>query len=139
MFTEPSTLVSRSLVARLSRLVGNMGGSVRMSGIPYHPQDQVPTKHGGTDPVRIEENQPLTVTYDKNGLVHPQDLPKPISNGFVAPNNTLAITESYKGTPVGRPVVSSAKRVSTQTAAEVRAIAKARKASTPSPRRDYSN
>ena len=116
-----------------------MGGTARMSGIPYHPQDQVPAKHGGTDPVRIEENQPPTVTYDKNGLVHPQDLPKPT---FSVPNATSGTTDVYpysQGTPVGRPVVSNAKRVSTQTAAEARALAKARKASTPSPRREYSN
>ena len=100
-----------------------------MSGIPYHPKDQVPVKHGGTDPVRIEENQPPDVTYDKNGLVHSQDLPKVTPIGRPAgPSLSL-----------GRPVVSNAKRVSTQTAAEARATAKARKASTPSPRRDYSN
>src|ERR1035437_8142157 len=126
---EPLILVSRSLVARLSRLVANMGGSVRMSGIPYRPKDQVPSQHGGIGVHDINENPPNDVTYDKNGLVHPQDLPKVTPIGRpVGPSLSL-----------GRPVVSNAKRVSNQTAAEARAIAKARKASAPSPRRDYSN
>src|ERR1035437_3214549 len=99
MFTEPLTSVSISLVARLARAVGKMGGSMLMSGIA-----------GGT------AAEP--VTYDKDGIVYP--------------NHT-------KVSDVGRPVVSNAKRVSTQTAAEARATAKARKASAPSPRRDYSN
>jgi hypothetical protein len=112
-----------------------------MSGIPYHPKDQVPAKHGGTDPVRIEENQPLDVTYDKNGLVHPQDLPKVTPIGRpVGPSLSLGrpvvIEPSYA---TGKPVVNNAKRVSTQTAAEARAIAKARQSHAHSPRRDYSN
>ena len=80
-----------------------MGGSIRQSGIPYHPADMVPAKHGGTAMANLHENEPPVVFYDKDGIV--QDKPK-----------------------VSKPTVSNAKRVSTLTVSELRALAKARKA-----------
>ena len=77
-----------------------MSGTARMSGIPYRPKDKVPADHGGTTPSDRYENQPEPVVYDKNGIVYPK---------------------------AEKPQVTNAKEVSTKTAAEARAAAKARK------------
>ena len=93
-----------------------MGGMARMSGIPFRPKDKVPAKHGSEDESVLHENQPEPVVYDKDGIVYPTDRNYPkveVGKPVVYPRNT--------------PQVTNARTVSTETVAEARAAAKARK------------
>ena len=119
-----------------------MSGTARMSGIPYRPKDDVP-KHGETEPVF--ENQPEPVFYDKDGIVYPTDRNYPKAEvtkpAVYPPNktnvNTVVVPAVGPDTnvPTYAPIettetklqVTNAKTVSTETVAEARAAAKARK------------
>ena|ERR1035437_1531250 len=96
-----------------------MGGVARMSGIPYRPKDEVPVPHGGTSPTDLYENQPEPVTYDKDGIVYPKT--------STSKTDAPAYSSQYYANKSATPQVTNAKTVSTETVAEARAAAKARK------------